>query len=202
MTTAGQQTGNFKLIAGHISLDFTNTADWHASQAPDERLTGYGDLLAWSQQVGILTEHEVQRLRDVAARYPAAAAAVLEQAIALRETLYRIFVAVAGRRTPAANDIALLNAALAKAMARLQLVATEGDWRWAWADGEDALDRMLWPVVWSAAELLTSEARWRVRVCADERCGWLFLDMGRNRGNRAKARRHYQRTRGTAAPAP
>lgn len=137
---------------------------------------------------------------------------MLEQAIALRETLYRICVAVAGQRTPAANDIALLNAALAKAMARLQLVATEGDWRWAWADGEDALDRMLWPVVWSAAELLTSEARWRVRVCADEQCGWLFLDMSRNRsrrwcamedsGNRAKARRHYRRTRGTAAPAP
>jgi predicted RNA-binding Zn ribbon-like protein len=45
----------------------------------------------------------------------------------------------------------------------------------------------------------------RVRVCAADNCAWLFLDKSRNRtrqrcdmsvcGNRAKARRHYRRSK-------
>jgi predicted RNA-binding Zn ribbon-like protein len=64
----------------------------------------------------------------------------------------------------------------------------------------------MWPVVHSAAELLTSPHLDRVRQCADDRgCGFLFFDTSRNGsrrwcsmescGNRAKARRHYQRTK-------
>ena len=44
---------------------------------------------------------------------------------------------------------------------------------------------------------------WRVKMCPSDNCGWLFLDESKNRrrqwcamdlcGNRAKARRHYQR---------
>jgi predicted RNA-binding Zn ribbon-like protein len=60
----------------------------------------------------------------------------------------------------------------------------------------------------SAAELLADGARPPVRVCcssAERRCTWLFVDESRNRtrrwcsmkdcGNRAKARRHYERAR-------
>ena len=45
----------------------------------------------------------------------------------------------------------------------------------------------------------------RVKECDNETCRWLFVDMSKNRsrrwcdmkdcGNRAKARRHYRRTR-------
>ena len=70
---------------------------------------------------------------------------------------------------------------------------------------EDALECMLCPVVRDAADLLTSRELERVGRCADERCGWLFVDTSRNRsrrwcsmescGNRAKARRHYRKSR-------
>ena len=61
---------------------------------------------------------------------------------------------------------------------------------------------MLWPVVQSAVDLMTSPELDRVGQCADDRgCGWLFVDTTKNRsrrwcdmrdcGNRAKARRHY-----------
>jgi len=63
---------------------------------------------------------------------------------------------------------------------------------------------VLAPVVESAAALLTSPDLSRVRECESETCGWLFIDRSRNRsrrwcdmtvcGNRAKVRRHYQRT--------
>jgi predicted RNA-binding Zn ribbon-like protein len=64
---------------------------------------------------------------------------------------------------------------------------------------------MLWPVVRSAADLLTSERVVRVRECAAEDCAWLFVDTSRGPrrkwcdmstcGNRAKARRYYARHR-------
>jgi predicted RNA-binding Zn ribbon-like protein len=82
---------------------------------------------------------------------------------------------------------------------------------YVWGDGsaDDALDRPLHPVVWSAADLLTSGQLVHVRSCADARCRWLFLDSsptGRRRwcsmkecGNRAKVRRHYRRATAAAA---
>jgi predicted RNA-binding Zn ribbon-like protein len=69
---------------------------------------------------------------------------------------------------------------------------------------------MLWPLAQSAGALLTGDQRARVRECSGHDCRWLFLDLSRNHsrrwcdmndcGNRAKARRHYQRRR-TATPA-
>jgi predicted RNA-binding Zn ribbon-like protein len=66
---------------------------------------------------------------------------------------------------------------------------------------------MLWRIVRSTTGLLTSEDLQRVGVCADDRgCGWLFYDTSRNRtrqwcsmrgcGNRAKAKRHYDKVKG------
>ncbi len=74
---------------------------------------------------------------------------------------------------------------------------------WAWPTAAGDLTSMLWPVAWSASQLLTSPELARVKTCANERCGWLFIDSSRkhNRkwcqmgvcGNRAKARRFYER---------
>jgi predicted RNA-binding Zn ribbon-like protein len=68
---------------------------------------------------------------------------------------------------------------------------------------------MLWPVVVSAAELLTSPDVERVRQCAREGCQWMFLDLSKNGsrrwcsmtlcGSRAKSRRFYHRRRKKAA---
>jgi predicted RNA-binding Zn ribbon-like protein len=64
---------------------------------------------------------------------------------------------------------------------------------------------VLWPIVRDAAEFLTSHDRELARICAGDPCGFIFLDTSPNRtrrwcvmqdcGNRAKARRHYQRRR-------
>ncbi|MBI4413448.1 MAG: CGNR zinc finger domain-containing protein, partial [candidate division NC10 bacterium] len=83
-------------------------------------------------------------------------------------------------------------------------------WRWT-GDGQ-RLDRMLWAVTRSAADLLTSGELAAVRECEAETCAWLFMDRSRNRsrrwcdmkacGNRAKARRHYERKKaGHGTPA-
>ena len=70
----------------------------------------------------------------------------------------------------------------------------------------DALDQARAAVAGSLAHYLADHDDGRLRVCADEACGWLFIDRspaGRRRwcdmrtcGNRAKVARHRARARG------
>ena len=199
------KAGTLTLMGGRLSLDFANTADWHASDQPVEFLTTYDELVAWGLHVGILTGPEAERLLARAAARPAEATDVLQGAIGLREVIYRLFSAIAQGAVPPAADLEAFNAELAMVLARSRIVPAPEGFAWDWSGGEDALDCMLWPVVRDAADLLTSRELRRVGRCADQRCGWLFVDTSRNRsrrwcsmescGNRAKARRHYRRNR-------
>ena len=48
--------------SGHLVLDFTNTAEFHASENPDEMLETYPDLVSWAQAAGLLTKKEGKKL--------------------------------------------------------------------------------------------------------------------------------------------
>ena len=192
----------FQLTGGRLCLDFANTLSG-GRERPTERLIAYRDLVTWGRQAGVLSDGDARHLARVAAQHPHDAARTLAAAIALRETLYRIFSSVIDASGTAPADLAALNAALARAAARLRVVARADRFEWAWAADGEALDRVLWPVVRSAADLLVSEEVAKVRRCAGDTCDWLFLDTSRNHtrrwcdmrdcGNRAKARRYYAR---------
>ena len=195
--------GRFKLVGGVLCLDFANTRAGRDTDTPTEYLQDYADLVAWAEQVGLVDDGEL--LLAVARQRPADAEAVLTRALALREAIYGIFSHVAAGKPAPPADLDTLNLAVADALSRARVVAQPEGFSWGWAAEPDDLDRMLWPVARSAAELLTSDALSRVRECAGDGCGWLFLDTSRNRsrrwcdmrdcGNRAKVRRHYQRRR-------
>lgn len=197
--------GDLKLIGGWLCLDFANTAERLEGGRFREFLGGYFDLVSWGQHAGVLTEAEALQCLKEARQHPTEAEAVLKRAIVLREAVYRIFSAIAGNHPSSASDIAALNTELSRAMTRMQITPADGGYSWTYATEENALDRVLWPVVRSAADLLTSDKLNRIDRCPGKNCGWLFLDMSRNRsrrwcdmkdcGNRAKARRHYQRRR-------
>lgn len=196
---------SLNLVGGRLCLDFTNTVGSHGAEHSDERLTSYQDLLVWSRRAGILDEQGQARLEQLAAAQPATAASIFEQAFNLREAIFRVFSAVADARPAAPADLEHFNTALGKVMAHSELVQTDEGFVWGWQPDEDALDRILWPIVRSAADLLTSGELGRVRECSSDTCEWLFVDTSRNRsrrwcdmedcGNRAKARRHYHRKR-------
>lgn len=199
------RAASLKLLGGRLSLDFVNTVDWRTGDHPEECLTSYADLVAWSEHAGALTHRQAQRLLTEAARRPAEAQAVLERAVRLREATYHMFLAISRGRSQSAADLAAFNAELSSLLARSKVIQTGEGFAWQWTAAEDALDRMLSPVMRDALDLLTSEELHRVGECPGDGCGWLFLDTSRNRsrrwcamedcGNRAKARRHYQRTR-------
>jgi predicted RNA-binding Zn ribbon-like protein len=204
-----EQAPTFELSGGALCLDFANT--WSDRGRPEtDQLLSYPDLLAFAQEAGLLSAGEGERLSRRAQREPQAAAAALALSRDLRETLYRSLSAVAADRGPAAADLERLNAALPEALSRLRLERRGTELVWAWAAPDAPLETPLWPVLRSAAELLTSEERQRVRECAGSACTWLFLDRSRNRsrrwcsmetcGNRAKAHRHYRRRSESALP--
>jgi predicted RNA-binding Zn ribbon-like protein len=192
----------FEWVGGAPVLDYTNTVTWTAPERTDERLRSYGDLVRWAGEAGLVGPAEVRRLRRRAVARPREAGRVLERACELRETLYQIFGAQAAGAEPGGEAADRLNRVLAPALERLRLAGAEGGWSWTWAARED-LERPLWRVAWSAAQLLTSGELARLKRCANERCGWVFLDRSRNQarrwcdmrvcGNNEKARRFYRR---------
>ena len=200
------------LIAGRPCLDFVNTVSWRASAAPVEGLGQYRDLVAWSAAAGLVTAGRAAELERQAATLPASAEAVLERARALREALHRLFGEGAGGGAPGKAELAILNAELARAPAIRGLAWADPGFVWSGAEAGSRLESVLWPLAWSAAELLTGGDVKRVRACAGEGCGWLFYDTSRSLsrrwcamddcGNRAKARRHYARTKGRASREP
>ena len=123
----------------------------------------------------------------------------------LREGLFRVISACADLRAVDRTDMDLLNSALAEALRHHRLVKTAEGFAWGWSEDADALGQIPWAAVRSAADLLTAPELRRVRRCAGANCDWLFMDMSRNRtrrwcdmkgcGNRAKARRYYERHR-------
>lgn len=200
---------DFDLSAGRLCLDFANTADWHAGESPVELMPDYAHLIAWSRRADVIDDRQALALLLLAERDPDAANVVHDRAIMLREAIYDIFSALSHERQPDSADVGTINAELAIAFDHLVVERRCGGFSWGWSTDIDPLDRFLWPIARSAAEVLTSEDVARVRECAGDPCGWLFLDTSRNRtrrwcsmascGNRAKARRHYERRRGVKA---
>lgn len=202
--TAAMLVPDFDELSGNwLCLDFTHTLQERYSTQRLEQLRRYDDLVAWGIFTQLLTHEEARQLLREAQAHPEQADAALQRAIETRELLYRVFYAIAGDAHPDEQDMALLNALLAGAMPHTRLVREDGRYTWDWASDKQEFDVMLWHVIRSAADLLTSEKLRDVRACAAEDCRWLFLDTSKNHtrrwcdmqtcGNQAKARRHYSR---------
>ena len=174
-----------------LCFAFTNTRYWRGTPTPTEELRGADDLLRWAALAERLPPALLERF--------AAAPDLLADALALRETIYRCFAAIAHGGEPAAGDLDVLNRALADAPERRRVL--RGGWETSPSRPSAAV--LLAPMLWSAADLLAGAQLVRVRQCENPQCGWLFLDnsKGGNRrwcsmsacGNRAKAHRHYLR---------
>jgi predicted RNA-binding Zn ribbon-like protein len=199
----------FKLRGGVVSLDFVNTVGSRLTGHPGEYLRSYEDLLDWSRQAGLLALEETEELSREATLDPEGAQETLSRALALREEIHRLISAHIAGESQDENDLSTLNCELSIALPHLRVMPADGAYTWGWDrsgdEGETPLDSPLWPVAQSAAELLTSEKLGRVKLCAGEGCGWVFLDESRNSsrrwcdsrdcGNRERVRRHLARKR-------
>ncbi len=181
------------MIRPDLCLDYANTRYWRGQPVATETLNAAADLAAWAAATA-----DVPAARALPKRE-------FEQALHLRETLYRLFNAASDGKAPAVRDLQALNAALASAPARTRLTRDKSGFSWEIDARPATALSLLAPVLWSAGDLLAGPRLERVRRCANQECGWLFLDdsrAGKRRwcsmqscGNRAKAKRHYHRSR-------
>jgi predicted RNA-binding Zn ribbon-like protein len=200
---SSEQTEEPKLVGGAPCLDFTNTVDWRGRDHPEESLTDYRDLIEWSRAAGVLDDTDAEALLRQIAMKPQHTESVYLRGIELREAIYKVFRAACEDAEPAEADLETLNQMLSETMSHMRL-SNVGRVYTREYDSKPP-EYVLWRLAASASELLTSEDLGRVKRCASDECGWLFLDMSRNRsrkwcsmescGNRMKARRHYRRTR-------
>jgi predicted RNA-binding Zn ribbon-like protein len=187
-----------------LSLDFANTVDWRNGRGRRDTLEGFASLVSWGVKKGIIPEEEASSLQR-GARNERTEEGAFRKAIQLRETIYRIFSAVAHDKHPEEGDISALNRVLSDYRVNSAVVRSGDEYGWMWVPERGAEARILWPIAKSAADLLTSDQLGRVTECAneDEGCGWVFIDKTRSRtrkwcsmegcGNRAKARTWYER---------
>ena len=198
MCYAGYMQHAHNLIGGRICLDFCNTFSGDDRVAGNDQWSSYDDLIAWGLVAELFGSTEAERLRHEAASDPKSARRALASARRLREAMYRAFRAEARGEGAPVTDLDVINAVLVQGTSQRRLRPAMQGACWAWSDAPGSLDALLWPVAWSAGELLTSSQLERVKQCGG--CPWLFLDSSRNRsrrwcdmrdcGNIAKVRRH------------
>jgi predicted RNA-binding Zn ribbon-like protein len=166
-TPAALPPGELAFIfrSGRLCLAFCATVGerWRRNF---ERLRTPGDLARWYAEAG---------LPDGDAAIPVTGTG-LERARALREAIYRTAKALTAGHAPAPPDEAVINAAAAAPppvplMHRGQALLT--------VPGPEAESAALSAVARDAIGLFTTPLRERIRECADDQCGLLFLDLSR-----------------------
>ena len=186
-------------VAGHPALELCNTIAGWGDPEPHDYLASYPHVAELARGLGLLTAAQARALRAAATDQPRQASQVLGDVRRFRADLY----ATLTRSGDAA--LARLNASLTRAAAarRIEAITRGGDPRWGF--GDPGLGLPLLAFAWQAHRLLDGDgvAPSRVRACPGDGCGWLFTDpRGQRRwcvmslcGNRAKARRHAQRSK-------
>ena len=192
---------DIEFSGGALALDFANTVGGTHVRPTHDHLQNYGDIASFAVLAGALPPGVAKRLAQRAERDPRRATAVYELGIALRESIWAVFSALASGDSPRDADLDLIADAAADGAARSRLVYDKAGVGWSLPADSDELDRPLWDIARSAADLLTSGDHERIKECASTSCEWVFLDRSRNRsrrwcdmsdcGNRAKARRFH-----------
>lgn len=191
--------------AATLCLDYANTRYWRGSDAPTESLTDFAALARWLAAAGVVDAATGARLQALQQVDGAAAQRLFDDALCLRELLYRLFAALACGNVPAAESQALGDW-LAGAPPRRTWVLDGQRAGWCVPMVSPVASEVLAAVLWSAADLALAMGRTRLRQCANEKCRWLFVDdsKGGSRrwcsmstcGNRAKVQRHALRKAG------
>jgi len=180
-------------VAGALCLDFANTLSGRGQGKQKDRFTDEAALRAWLAAAGLPHPFGMGEQAFLTARE-------------LRETVFAIFDAIRRGEQVAPAELATLNRFLAGSALLHRIVPEGGGYAWHWDASANALGAALGRIAWSAADLLTTPKRLRIRQCNGENCAWLFIDETKNRsrvwcdmavcGNRAKARRFGNRGRG------
>jgi predicted RNA-binding Zn ribbon-like protein len=204
---AARRRGNPAAGPDPVAIRLVNTVGWRFDEPRrTERLPDAESLLLWSVAAGVVGPAEADA---VAAAGADALTAEAHRVRELREATFAALVAHLAGDPPPAGALATVHAHVTDAVRHAR---PAGELPLTWhvpaRDGDPGrvLGRRL---ALAAAELLGSAELDRVGRCANDPCGWLFVDRTRSHtrrwcssaacGNAQRARRHYERHRDTGA---
>jgi predicted RNA-binding Zn ribbon-like protein len=191
LTGARYDVDTIALLGGHIALDFVNTIEDRISDEPEDTLRTPDDLRRWGIRLGVLDATTSVTPPE------------LERAIAVRGHLLALFETLVSAQPLPSRDVNAVAEAVAQAHAAGRLTPSpHKPLAWSWDPSDPATVRH--HVATAALDLLSSAtAARRLERCANDDCGWFFLDTTRNAsrrwcsmsgcGNRAKNRRRRDR---------
>ncbi|HEU4944206.1 MAG TPA: CGNR zinc finger domain-containing protein [Solirubrobacterales bacterium] len=179
----------FRWLGEPLAIDLANTAMTTPGAEPVDLLATAEDLRAWIEAEGERLGEYVFDPDD------------LDEVRELRDTVRELLGAAVEATGFPARSLRHLNAVSAAAPIAPQL-ALDADGvpdETARIEESGTLDAALGRIARSAIELLSGPERERLKVCGAPSCGMFFLGARRwccsACGNRARAARHYRRTR-------
>ena len=199
-------TSDMRLSGGHPALDFVNTVDSRRGRWGPDFLNSFDDLLVIAERTAVADSVAVSHLREKAAADPRRARTAVDEAVALREAAYKLFIAEDTGRTYPSAALKVVEKAAREGRSRERLLHTKSGF--AWSLPFDQLEDVGRAFALAALELLIARNdRREIRECKGDNCGWLFLDHskgGHRRwcsdascGTRSRIARFRTRSRGS-----
>jgi predicted RNA-binding Zn ribbon-like protein len=154
----------FIFVAGRLCIDFTQTGGETGKRAYWERLHQPSDLSDWFSESPLQLRQLEVSLEE------------FNEALFLREAIWRVAQNVLHHETPAAEDIDVLNRVAAQPDVPPQMVGTDLQPSWGSPVTATAALSM---VARDAIDLFSGELRSRIRECENPKCGIMFVDASR-----------------------
>jgi predicted RNA-binding Zn ribbon-like protein len=199
------RAGSLDLIADDLALNFANTESGRGFPSHQNHFREAANVAEWLRHAKALPVEETDWLQTRVAERPDLARDLLATAVALRDAVHDIGVALRHRAKPPEAALASLSALHARCVARAELAPGVESCRWQWSVRASPVEAALGPIALAAVRLFTEGDFARIRECGGHACGWLFYDRSKNNrrrwcemevcGNRAKQRRLAARRR-------
>jgi predicted RNA-binding Zn ribbon-like protein len=198
-----RQILEIRLDGGNLSLNFVNTIHDRYEEPLEDYLHNYLDLITWANFADAINSSQKKRLLQRSRENQEEANQVYKDSIQLREAIYQCVVSLINRDEVPPVNMQVVNQWLSKAFSNLELTQLDDSLVLDWKAENSGLESVLWPIIRSFADLVTSDDRGRIKQCSN--CGWVFVDNSKNKsrrwcsmetcGNRVKAQRHADKTR-------
>jgi predicted RNA-binding Zn ribbon-like protein len=191
-------------VGGDTVLDFLNTAGGDTKARDFERLESYSDVLSWALAADIIDGGEYEALASMSEELPDSATQCLHDLRIQRESLYRYIAASIDAKPIPEVDRLRIERSFRAALTHARLAPSHPQpSKWLVELEKARLLLVQHRLALAGSTLITAPVGRSIRQC--ERCSWLFLDFSATKrrrwcsmavcGNRAKATRHYSKTR-------
>ena len=169
---------SIELDGGRLCLDFVNSLANRKEKTPPDYLNNFGDLVAWSVRLSLLSVSNARLLDRRAEKHAKEAAGFFKELIEFREILYKVFYLTMKSEKIPAQVLDKFNMQVAGCFGKLEIIQTAEGFEEGYQLQSDDFSQILLPLVNDSYEFLLSNPGARLKECPS--CGWLFYDNTKN----------------------